>query len=119
MNRTNDALAVKKVVGDYIKGTAASDPDLLRSLFHETAVMSGYLGPDLLLGGAEPFFQAIAERRVGPEYVGVITAISVNGRTATATVVEDRLYDLSFTNSFHLLKVDDEWLITAKLFHHD
>lgn len=119
MNRIDDTLAVKEVVGNYIEGTATSDPDLLRSLFHETAVMSGYLGPDMLVGSPEPFYQAIAARKVGPDYKGEITEVSVIGRTATATVVEDNLYDLSFVNTFHLLNVDGAWTITSKLFHHD
>lgn len=119
MDRTDETRAVKEVIGTYIKGTENSDPDLLRSVFHESAVMSGYLGPDMLVGSPEPFYQAIAERKVGPEYKGEITEISVLGRTATVTVVEDNLYDLSFVNTFHLLKVDGAWTITSKLFHHD
>ncbi|MEJ8572473.1 nuclear transport factor 2 family protein [Microbaculum marinum] len=119
MNRTDETAAVRAVVSDYIRGTAESDPALLRSVFHEAAVMSGYLGPDLLLGGPEPFFEAVGARKVGPDYSAEITEISVLGRTATATVVEDNLYDLSFVNAFHLLKVDGAWTITSKLFHHD
>lgn len=119
MNRTDDVSAVRAIVSDYIKGTAQSDPVLLRSVFHKSAVMSGYLGPDVLLGSPEPFFEAVAQRPVGSDYVGEITEISVVGRTATATVVEDNLYDLSFVNTFHLLKVDGAWIITSKLFHHD
>ena len=119
MNRTDDVAAVKAVVQDYIKGTADSDPDLLRSVFHENAVMSGYLGPDLLLGSPEPFYQAIGARKVGPEYQADITEVTVTGRMATATIVEDNLYDLSFMNTFHLLKLDTGWTITSKLCHHD
>jgi len=119
MKRVDEALAVKAVVADYVKGTAESDPALLKSVFHETAVMSGYLGPDLLLGGPQPFFDAVAANKVGPDYKGDITEITVTGRTATATLVEDNLYDLSFVNKFHLLNVDGVWTITAKLFHHD
>lgn len=119
MNRTDDTVAVKAVIENYIKGTADSDPALLKSVFHETAVMSGYLGPDMLLGGPEPFFEAVSQNKVGPDYTAEITEISVTGRSAKATLVEDNLYDMSFVNSFHLLKVDETWTITSKLFHHD
>ena len=119
MNRTDDTLAAKAVIADYIKGTRMSDPELLKSVFHENAVMAGYLGPELLLGSPQPFFDAIAANKVGADYQGEITCISVTGRTATATVVEDNLYDMSFVNQFHLLDVDGKWTITAKLFHHD
>jgi len=119
MNRTDDTNAVKAVIANYIKGTANSDPDLLRSVFHKNAVMSGYLGLDMLLGNPEPFFQTIAQKKVGPDYEGEIVQISVTGRTAMASVVEDNLYDLSFVNTFHLLNLDGVWKITSKLFHHD
>ncbi len=119
MNRTDDTVAVKAVVSDYIRGTAESDPERLKSVFHEKAVMSGYLGPDLLLGGPEPFFEAIGQRKIGPDYRAEITEITVVGQTATATIVEDNLYDLSFVSTFHLLKVEGAWTITSKLFHHD
>jgi len=119
MSRTDDIVAVKAVIANYIKGTANSDPDLLRSVFHENAIMSGYLGPDMLLGGPQPFFDAIVQNNVGPDYKGEITELSVTGRTATATLVEDNLYDLSFVNTFHLLNVNGTWAITSKLFHHD
>ena len=74
MNRTDDTLAAKAVIADYIKGTKLSDPELLKSVFHENAVMAGHLGPDLLLGGPQPFFDAIAANKVGPNYLGEITS---------------------------------------------
>ena len=119
MNRKDDTVSVKAVIADYIKGTSDSDPELLESVFHENAVMSGYLGPDMLLGGPQPFFDAIAQNKVGPEYQAEITELSVTGRTATATIVEHNLYGLSFVNAFHLLNVNGNWTITSKLFHHD
>ncbi|WP_420568809.1 nuclear transport factor 2 family protein [Thalassovita sp.] len=119
MSRTANIQAVKTIIADYIKGTADSDPALLKSLFHKSAVMSGYLGPDLLLGGPQPFFDAIAANKVGPDYTAEITELTVTGRTASATIVEDNLYGLSFINTFHLLHIDGAWTITSKLFHHD
>lgn len=119
MKRVDDIQAVKALVRSYIEGTKASDPDLLRSLFHDSAIMSGYLGDDLLVGSPEPFFQAISERKVQPNYTADITEIAVTGRTATATVVEDNIYDLSFVSTFHLINIDGGWTITSKLFHHD
>lgn len=119
MSRSNDAQAVAAVVNRYIKGTADSDVELLKSTFDEKAVMCGYMGPDLLLGGPEPFFAAIGQRRVEAEYVAEIIEISVVGRTATAVIVEDNLYGGSFVTKFHLLEVEGAWTIVAKLFHHD
>lgn len=119
MQRTDDVKAVNAVVQTYITGTERSDADLLRSVFHETAMLAGYLGPDVLVGSPEPFLQAIAERIVEPEYSAEITETHVIGRMATATIVEDNLYGLSFVTTFHLLNIEGKWIIISKLFHHD
>ena len=120
MNRTNDIQAVSKVIRAYVSGTADRDVAALRALFHETAVMSGYLGPNLLLGAPEPFFAHVAETpHEGDSYAAEIVHVSVVGRTATVRLVEDNLYGLSFVNDFHLLQIDGSWTIMSKLFHHD
>lgn len=48
-----------------------------------------------------------------------IAAVEVTGRTAVARLVEENLYGMSFVNDFYLLKLDEAWVTTAKLFHHD
>ncbi|MEL6801006.1 MAG: hypothetical protein AAFO80_14090 [Pseudomonadota bacterium] len=40
----------------YIEGTRTRDVALLKTVFADGAVMTGYLGPDLLHGGPEPFY---------------------------------------------------------------
>lgn len=120
MNRTPDVRAVKAVVEAYAKGTATRDIDLLKQAFHPQALMSGYFGPDLLVGGPEPFYAQL-EGNPHPDdsYAHDIVEISVTGSTAVARLIEDNLYGLSFVNDFHLLKQDGKWSIVSKLFHHD
>ncbi|MBY5935202.1 nuclear transport factor 2 family protein [Tateyamaria omphalii] len=119
MNRTDDAAAVEAIVNTYIKGTADRDVDLLKTVFHENAVMAGYLGPAKLIGSPQPFYDHLTANEHGPGYVAKITHIAVTGRTAVARIVEDSLYGMSFVNDFHLMNDDGSWVITAKLFHHD
>lgn len=120
MNRTSDVAAVSEVVERYVRGTRERDPALLKEVFHASAVMSGYLGPNLLLGSPDPFYAHLeANPHPDDRYVATITQVSVTGRTAIVRLVEDHLYGLSFVNDFHLLSVDGRWSITAKLFHHD
>lgn len=120
MSRTEDVSAVSRVLRDYAEGTRDSDVARLKSIFHPTAIMVGYLGADAEIGSPEPFFNDLATATVGPEYAWAITEISVIGATATATLVEDGLFGRSFVNRFHLIRsADGAWRITAKLFHHD
>ncbi len=110
---------VRAVLDRYTEGTRTRDVAMLRATFHPQATMSGWLGPDYLMGGPQPFLDAIAGNEVGPDYASEITALEVDGTIATATVTERNLLGMHFTNHFHLTRQPDEtWLITAKLFRH-
>ncbi|MEM9797186.1 MAG: nuclear transport factor 2 family protein [Pseudomonadota bacterium] len=111
--------AIRDVLNRYTEGTRTRDVAMLRSVFHAEAVMSGWLGPDYLMGGPQPFFDAIESNEVGPEYVSELGEIDIDGPIATGTVSERNLFGLNFTNHFHLTRQpNDSWLITAKLFRH-
>lgn len=122
MNRTSDASAVLAVIREYEEGTRTRDTDRLRAIFHPNAVMSGYLGPNLLVGAPDPFYAHLEANPVDDGvalYTSTTTSVSVTGKTATATTVEDNLFGMSFVNAFHLIGDGGAWTITAKLFHHD
>ncbi|MGR3492999.1 MAG: nuclear transport factor 2 family protein [Shimia sp.] len=119
MSRTKDPAAVQEILDAYTTATRARDVDGLRAVFHDNAVMSGYLGPDLLVGSPQPFFDFLAGNEVAPDYASHTLSIDVTGQTASATVVEDNLFGMSFVNHFHLVKDENGWSITSKLFHHD
>jgi hypothetical protein len=93
----------------------------LSELFHPTAVMNGYLGDKLLLGGPQPFLDDIGGRppmaKTAPHFKAVFSSVHVSGRTATATLHEDGFFGTGkFVNYFHLLKLDGAWKIVSKTF---
>ena len=107
------------IVDNYTLGTKNRDIDLLKSIFHEDCIMTGYLGPDFLNGSTEPFYDALRNNEIGPDYTSETTELNVTDRIATATVVEKNLLGLDFTSHFHLAQQPDgQWLITSKLFRH-
>ncbi|MBM7067840.1 nuclear transport factor 2 family protein [Actibacterium sp. 188UL27-1] len=109
----------RAVVEAYVTGTAARDVPLLKSIFDTGAVMSGWLGSDLLAAGPEPFYAALEANEVGRDYTATIVSVDVTDRIATAELAETNLLGLSFTNHFHLVQqADSTWRITAKLFRH-
>ncbi|GIT91534.1 hypothetical protein JANAI62_19910 [Jannaschia pagri] len=111
--------AIRSVLDRYTEGTRTRDIDTLKGVFHPQAIMSGWLGPDYLMGGPQPFFDALAANEVGPDYASQVESVTEDGPIATAVVAEQNLLGLSFTNHFHLTRQpDDTWLITAKLFRH-
>lgn len=110
----------RAVVEAYVTGTRTRDVSLLKEIFHEKAVMSGWLGPDFLAGGPEPFYGALEQNEVGDDYTADIISVEQTDRIALAELRETNLLGLSFTNHFHMAKLaDDSWRITSKLFRHD
>lgn len=113
--------AVCEVVQKYIDGTYQGDVSALRECFHSTAVMNGYLNDQLLLGDPEPFFQEMENNpsmaEGGAPYKGEIASLDVVGSVASVTVKETGFAGtMSFTDYFHLIKVDDAWKIFSKTF---
>ena len=118
-NEENDAVC--EVVQKYIDGTYKGDVSALRECFHSKAVMNGYLNDQLVLGDPEPFFQEIENNpsmaEGGAPYQGEIASVDVAGNVASVTVKETGFAGtMSFTDYFHLIKVDDEWKIFSKTF---
>ena len=115
---SNPTESPEAAIDAYVEGTRTRDVALLQAVFHEGAVMTGWLGPDLLNGGPKPFYGALEANEVGDDYAAQ-TSVVVADRTATATVEEQNLLGLDFTNHFHLIQLDDgSWRIVSKLFRH-
>jgi hypothetical protein len=119
MNRTKSESDVQQVMLDYTAAIIAYDIPRLKTIFHDDAVMSGYLGPDLLIGSPQAFYDHLEANPIEKEYIALTTEIRIDGRIARVRFVEDNLYGMSFVNEFHLLKKESDWVIVSKLFHHD
>ena len=116
---TDQTASPEAVVDAYALATRTRDIDLLKSIFHPQAVMTGWLGPDFLHGGPEPFYGALEANTVGDDYASSTVALTVTDKIATATTEEVNLLGMSFTNHFQLAQLaDGSWRITAKLFRH-
>ena len=118
---TGPAAAVRAVMEKYVEAVYKADVETLRKLFHRAALMSGYLGDTLLAGSPEPFLEDIGGRlsmeATGAAYQAEILDIEAGPRTASVRLDETGFFGVtSFVNYFHLLKVDDEWLIVSKTF---
>lgn len=113
---------VKNVVQKYIKGTYTADIDMLKGVFHPNAIMTGYMGADLMIGTPEPFIEDIQSNKSMKElqspYEAKITHLEVTGNIAEATVYETGFFGEGvLEDHFHLLKdKDGEWKIISKCF---
>lgn len=111
---------VKQVIADYMEGTYAADEEKLRGVFHENAVMSGYLDGEILITTPEAFIQDIISKEsmkdTNTQYSTELLEVSMTGKIATAVIKETGFFGtLCFEDYFHLI-YDGEWKIVSKLF---
>lgn len=120
-----DIVAVEGVMQKYTEGTWIADEVLLRSIFHEKAIMNGYNNKSTMLGSAEPFFKYLATlsskgksfKTKGFDYQGETVSVCVYGQAATAVVQEKGFNgNTAYTDAFQLIKEGGEWKIVSKLF---
>jgi hypothetical protein len=111
---------VRAVLASYVEGCRLGDLDLLKKIFHPDAAMSGYLAGSLLVGGPEPFFQAVAGNPApaasNAPYEASIEAVQVSGKMATGVLRESGFLGMDFVDYFQLLEIDGSWKIVSKLF---
>jgi 4-oxalocrotonate tautomerase len=117
-----DELEVRGVLQAYVESTRTGNAQRARTLFHPQAIMSGQMdGGEVRTGTPEPFFKVLEAHPAASSgvksYTGRITAITVAGKTATGTLVEQNLYGYNFIDHFHLLELNGRWQIISKLFH--
>ncbi|MDR0671950.1 MAG: nuclear transport factor 2 family protein [Oscillospiraceae bacterium] len=121
MNDHAETKAVLQVIRNYQEGTYQADVERLKGVFHEKAVMNGYLGADALLADPSGFIADIGSAPSmasnGDPYQAEVEYIHIEGGVASVTLSETgfrgegRLVDF-----FHLIKTDGQWRIISKLF---
>lgn len=114
-----DYQAISEVLNKYIEGCKQAKSSIMKSAFHPQATMYS-VGPDgKLAGGAIPvLFDGIdKDFRPSPDATAAITRIEIVGTAASARIDANDMSGISFTDFFHLLKVNGQWTVVSKIFH--
>lgn len=116
-----EAEAVQSLMQVYFNAVYHADVPKLKTLFHEKAAMYGYLGPNMLAGGVQPFYDDLQSQpsmaQSGTDCRCVIKDIDVTGNTASCTLLVDGFYGAACVEDrFFLLKESGEWKISCKSF---
>ena len=121
MNRTTETEQARAVIQEYADACNAGSVERLRAIFHDDALMSGYMMGKYLMGSPEPFFQAVENPppgvQPGGDYQAEITHVEVSDPVASVTLKETGFMGVNFTDYFHLAKVSGEWKIISKTFN--
>ena len=115
-----ETVRIAEVIELYTEGTYEGDGGKLRSVFHERAVMQGYLGDELITQSPAQFIEGMERLRMrdsGAEYWSSVVSVEVEGRVAAVTLAETGFPGgMSFTNYFHLIDDGTGWKIISKTF---
>ena len=120
-NHIDDYDAITKVLELYIHGVSKGDVGKLKEAFHEDSSMFGSVDGHRFDMPIAQFFEVAegAPMDIGGNYRGRITSVVQSGDAAVGTVAEDGCWgQVSFVDFFTLVRFDDGWKITNKVFTH-
>lgn len=109
--------AVAATIQQYVDGGRAGSGDMMKPAFHETATISGYLGPDLITGPIQQLFDWVDQNEPASELQARITGIDIAETIATVRLEMENWGGHRFTDQYTLLKVDGSWKIISKVFY--
>lgn len=114
--------AITEVLNKYIEGCKQAKSSIMKPAFDEHATMYSVGADGKLAGGAiTTLFKGIDEDfRPSPNAQAAITRIEIVGTAASARIDANEMSGISFTDFFHLLKVEGKWTVVSKIFQaHD
>ena len=114
-----DYQAISEVLTKYIDGCKQAKSSIMKPAFNSQATIFGVDGDGKLTGGAiQELFDGIDTAfHPSPEAQSVIVKVDIVGNAASARVDSNDVSGFSFSDFFHLLKVDGKWLIVSKIYH--
>lgn len=110
--------AITEVLSQYIEGCKQAKSSIMKPAFNEHATMYSVGVDGKLAGGAIPIlFEGIdKDFRPSPDAQAAVTRIEIVGNAASARIDANDMSGISFTDFFHLLKVEGKWTVVSKIF---
>ncbi len=119
---TVDIQRIRQTVQLYFEGMYHSDVDKLKKAFHPSAALMGYYNGNLAHIPLEKWLEMVAARpapvKNGEEYNMRLVSLDLTENVAVVKV-KDLYLGLWFTDYLSLLKIEKEWVIVNKIFHHE
>ena len=116
-----DKREILQVINDYMQGNYRADRVLLKSVFHEKAVMNGFFGSELMLSDPSVYIERITRlspmENVKCSYEMSVEHLYIQGNVASVIATETGFFGShKLVDCFHLIKVDGLWSVIARLF---
>lgn len=109
--------SIRESIEMYVQGTKTGDVAILREVFHNQATMSGDLYDKKFISvSPDIFFQAIDGKKAPEDYTWAYEIVEEVNEIAVVKVIERNLMNTDFISLFNLQLIEDDWVITAKIF---
>ena len=119
---TSDRQAINATIQDYFEGMYYGDTGRLRKAFHPDAFLFGHFKGAFMQLSLDQWLKIVEGRKipaeVGEPFDMKIVSVDVTGQVGFVKVV-DLYQGLRFTDYLSLARIDGQWKIVNKTFHHD
>ena len=117
----DDKRQIEIVLQTYIESMNKSNPEMVRTAFHENAKITGYLHGDLVQLSTEDFAGFVLSQQPSPSENGKdiefeILTFEIEGSIAHVKI-RDVYLGITFLDILSLLKDGEDWKIYNKLFN--
>ena len=112
-----DIETVSSVIQIYVEGGRKGSASIMKRAFHKNATIHGHTDGGLLAGPIQLMFDWVTENPPAPDLEAKIVNIDLANTVATARVELTNWLGTRYTDQFTLLKENDTWTITSKVFH--
>jgi len=112
-----DIQNISSVIQTYVEGGRKGDASIMKPSFHKNAIIHGHTDGGLLAGPIQLMFDWVTENPPALNLEGKIVNIDLANTVATARIELTDWLGTRYTDQFTLLKENDSWTITSKVFH--
>ena len=114
MTTSTDEQSIREVIANYAQGMRTADVTVLKTAFHDLAILCGYLGDELIAAPIVGLYEWVGANPAPDTYEFSILSIETTGRVATAGIRETDDHG-TVLDHFHLLHDGTRWSIVSKL----
>ncbi len=117
VDKQKDIESISAVIDSYVEGGRKGDASIMRTAFHKNATIHGLANGNLFGGPIQIMFDWVNENPPATKLKAEIVNIDLANTVATARVELSDWNGAKYTDQFTLLKENDAWSITSKVFH--
>ena len=116
-DQQKDIESISSVIESYVEGGRKGEASIMKTAFHKNATIHGLVNGNLFGGPIQIMFDWVKDNLPAPKLEAEIASIDLANTVATARVELSDWNGARYTDQYTLLKENDKWTITSKVFH--